>query len=365
MNPYMDSIMENVGPYSVYGKDLGDKMRKDVEYGTNPWDRTGMAVTEAVGLGKDFEKRSSQIEMLNKQIAELEKQIKDYDMEGEMGKYKFLYDADPSTYTSYQQNKRSAAQTEAIRKANEEATKASNAQTAWRQLLIDEETEKYKKIDAEDKAKKAFAAGNTDEYKEAMKQVKRSEATLARYDRDKEQYRNKFNTMLGLSVGEQGQTDETGAPGVYDEEKDPNIVTLKKYNEMINGINREITNLRKRTKSMTDDDKDAIIDNANKVLEDYRNSDVSFLNDAQKTAWTTKIAEFEDAIPTFEKSQPTTMTPEKIKAAAKKAVFNPDGTMKNPAQLSKLGAAKLRKYQKDYGWDLKKAIDRADREGNK
>lgn len=327
MNPYMDSIMENVGPYSVYGKDLGDKMRKDVEYGTNPWDRTGMAVTEAVGLGKDFEKRSAQIEMLNKQIAELEKQIKDYDMEEEMGKYKFLYDADPSTYTSYQQNKRSAAQTEAIRKANEDATKASNAQTAWRQLLIDEETEKYKKIDAEDKAKKALADGNMDEYKEAMKQVKRSEATLARYDRDKKQYRNKFNKMLGISEGEQEQTDETeeqtdetGAPGIYDEEKDPNIVTLKKYNKMINGIDQEITNLRKRVTSMTDKDKKAIIDNANKVLEDYRNSDVSFLNDAQKKAWTTKIAEFEDAIPTFKKSQPTNMTKEKYQTELDKLI---------------------------------------------
>ena len=315
MNPYMDSIMENVGPYSVYGKDLGDKMRKDVEYGTNPWDRTGMAVTEVVGLGKDFEKRSSQIEMLNKQIADLEKQIKDYDdygMEEDMGKYKFLYDADPSTYTSYRQNKRSAAQTEAIRKANEEATKASNAQTAWRQLLIDEETEKYKKIDAEDKAKKALADGNTDEYKEAMKQVKRSEATLARYARDKEQYRNKFNKMLGISEGEPEQTDETGALGVYDEEKDQNIVNLKKYNEMVNGIDQEIINLRKRVTSMTDKDKKAIIDNANKVLEGYRNSDVGFLNDAQKTAWNKKIAEFEDAIPTFKKSQPTTMTKEKF-----------------------------------------------------
>lgn len=314
MNPYMDSIMENVGPYSVYGKALGDKMRKDVEYGTNPWKDTAKAIPEVVGFDAGFDTRNSQIEMLNRQIAEIEKQIKDYDTEAEMGKYKFVYDADPSTYTGYQQNKRSAAQTEAIRKANEEATKASNAQTAWRQLLIDEETEKYKKIDAEDKAKKALADGNTDEYKEAMKQVKRSEATLARYARDKEQYRNKFNQMLGISEGEQGQTDETGAPGVYDEEKDENIVNLKKYNEMVNGIDQEIINLRKRVTSMTDKDKKAIIDNANKVLEGYRNSDVGFLNDAQKTAWNKKIAEFEDAIPTFKKTQPTTMTPEKFAA---------------------------------------------------
>lgn len=255
---------------------------------------------------------SDRLKALEAELADIRKQKAAFDPEEEMGWYKFVYDADPSTYTGYRQNKRSAAQTEAIRKANEEATKASNAQTAWRQLLIDEETEKYKKIDAEDKAKKAFADGNIDEYKEAMKQVKRSEATLARYARDKEQYRNKFNKMLGLSVGEQGQTGETGAPGVYDEEKDENLVNLKKYNEMVNGIDQEIINLRKRVTSMTDKDKKAIIDNANKVLEGYRNSDVGFLNDAQKTAWNKKIAEFEDAIPTFKKSQPTTMTKEKF-----------------------------------------------------
>lgn len=257
---------------------------------------------------------SDRLKALEAELADIRKQKAAFDPEEEMGWYKFVYDADPSTYISYKQNKRSAAQTEAIRKANEDATKASNAQTAWRQLLIDEETEKYKKIDAEDKAKKALADGNTDEYKEAMKQVKRSEATLARYARDKEQYRNKFNKMLGISEGEQEQTDETGAPGVYDEEKDPNIVTLKKYNEMINGIDQEIINLRKRVTSMTDKKKDTIIDNAKKVLEGYRNSDVSYLNDAQKKAWTTKIAEFEDAIPTFKKSQSTTMTPEKFAA---------------------------------------------------
>lgn len=263
---------------------------------------------------------SDRLKALEAELADIRKQKAAFDPAAEMGWYKFVYDADPSTYTSYQQNKRSAAQTEAIRKANEEATKASNAQTAWRQLLIDEETEKYKKIDAEDKAKKAFADGNTDEYKEAMKQVKRSEATLARYARDKEQYRNKVNKMLGISEGEQGQTGETGALGVYDEEKDENIVNLKKYNEMVNGIDQEIINLRKRVTSMTDKNKDAIIDNANKVLEGYRNSDVGFLNDAQKTAWNKKIAEFEDAIPTFKKSQPTTMTKEKYQAELDKLI---------------------------------------------
>lgn len=305
-----------------YIGNLIDKLNDDtyswekVQYANRPGFAPSLderAVETVVGTDKDFDTRNSQIEMLNRQIAEIEKQIKDYDTEEEMGKYKFVYDADPSTYTGYQQSKRNAAQTEAIRQANEEATKASNAQTAWRQLLIDEEAEKYKKIDAEDNAKKALAEGNMDAYKEAMKQVKRSEATLARYAREKNQYRSKFNKMLGISVdGEQGQTDETGANGIYDESKDENVVNLKKYNEMVNGIDQEIINLRKRVTSMTDKDKKAIIDNANKVLEGYRNSDVGFLNDAQKTAWNTKIAEFEDAIPTFKKNQPTTMTKEKF-----------------------------------------------------
>lgn len=307
MNPYIDSLLGKLND-DTYSWDK-------VQYAARPGFAPSLderAVETVVGTDKDFDTRNSQIEMLNRQIAELEKQIRDYDTEAEMGKYKFVYDADPSTYTGYQQNKRSAAQTEAIRKANEEATKASNAQTAWRQLLIDEETEKYKKIDAEDEAKKALAEGNMDKYKESMKQVKRSEATLARYAREKNEYRNKFNKMLGLSEGEQEQSGETGAPGVYDESKDENVLNLKKYNEITNGIDNEIVNLRKRVTSMTDKDKKAIIDNANKVLKQYRDIDVGFLNEQQKAAWNKKLADFEDAIPTFKKSQPTVMTKEKF-----------------------------------------------------
>ena len=40
--------------------------------------------------------------------------------------------------------------------------------------------------------------------------------------------------------------------------------------------------------------------------------------------------------------------------------------MKNPAYLAKnLGAAKLRKYKKAYGWILDEAIKRAENDGNK
>lgn len=248
---------------------------------------------------------SDRLKALEAELAEIRKQKAAYDPEAEMGKYKFLYDADPSTYTNYQQNKRNAATTEAIRKANEEATKASNAQTAWRQLLIDDETEKYKKIDAEDRAKKALAAGDMDAYTEAMKQAKRSEATMARYARDKEQYRSKFGKMLGMDTGDEVVDD-------YDPEKDPNVANLKKFNEITGGIDKELVKLRQRVTSMSDKDKKAIIENANKVLAEYRNTDVSFLNDAQKAAWEKKLAEFEDAIPTFKKNQGTTMTKEKF-----------------------------------------------------
>lgn len=249
--------------------------------------------------------RSARIAELEAELADIRKRRQNLDIEGEMGRYKFQFDADPSTYMNYKQNKRNAAQTEAIRKATEEATKASNAQTAWRQLLIDEETEKYKKIDAEDRAKKALAAGDMDAYTEAMKQAKRSEATLARYDRDKNQYRSKFGKLLGLDTGDEVVAD-------YDAENDPNVVNLKKFNEIASGIDKELVNLRQRVTSMTDRDKKAIIENANNVLAEYRNTDVSFLNDAQKAAWEKKLAEFEDAIPTFKKNQGTTMTQKKF-----------------------------------------------------
>ena len=257
---------------------------------------------------------SDRLKALEAELADIRKQKAAFDPEEEMGWFKFVYDADPSTYTSYRQNKRSAAQTEAIRKANEEATKASNAQTAWRQLLIDEETEKYKKIDAEREARKALEAGDKDTYEKMMDQVTRSDAALRRYAREKEQYRTKFNKMLGISEGEQEQSGEAGAP-VYDRNADPNYKKVEDYGNLLNDIDAQMLNVTTRYASMKDPEKATAIQNATKKLAEFKNADVSFLSPAQKTAYQQKVRDLENAIPKFKKEQRTPMTKEKYEQA--------------------------------------------------
>jgi aminoglycoside/choline kinase family phosphotransferase len=94
------------------------------------------------------------------------------------------------------------------------------------------------------------------------------------------------------------------------------------------------------------------------------------LNAEKKEQQLAEINEAREALKGYGKpagkgGQGVKLTPEEEKANAEKAVFNADGSMKNPAQLSKLGAKTLRAYQQKYGWNLKAGIDRADRDGNK
>lgn len=296
--------------------------------------------------------KSTRIAEIQRRLDEIKREKAKYDMEGKMGEYKFLYDADPSTYTTYKQNLRSNEQTNAIRKASEDATKASQAQTAWRQLLIDEETAKYDAQAAQNRVNEAKQSGNAQAYSEAMTELSRINAKIKRLNRDKDEYRNRFAEMLGVSREEMGEQPSAD----WNKEADANYSKLNALENLSRDVETGLNDLRTRPASMKDKQKQSLINTHRNNLAQYqdiyeKNKDV--LGGDKQADWNKKFAEYSDAIPKFNKSQPTTMTPEKFAKL-------------NYAQLLKIGSSKALSNYKKKGFknaDLDKAIDRLTSQG--
>ena len=280
--------------------------------------------------------KSTRIAEIQRRLDEIKREKAKYDMEGKMGEYKFLYDADPSTYMTHQQNMRSNEQTNAIRKASEDATKASQAQTAWRQLLIDEETAKYDAQAAQNRVDEAKQSGNAQAYSEAMTELSRINAKIKRLNRDKDEYRNRFAEMLGVSREEMGEQPSSD----WNRESDANYGKLNALETLGRDIETGLNDLRTRPASMKDSQKQSLIKTHGNNLAQYRNiyeTNKDILNGSKQAEWDKKFAEYSDAIPKFNKSQPTTMTQEKYSKFT-------------ASQLVKRG---LRQLQKDKASGLK------------
>lgn len=276
--------------------------------------------------------KSTRIAEIQRRLDEIKREKEKYDMEGKMGEYKFLYDADPSTYMSYKQNLRSNEQTNAIRKASEDATKASQAQTAWRQLLIDEETAKYDAQAAQNRVNEAKQSGNAQAYSEAMTELSRINAKINRLNRDKDEYRNRFAEMLGVSREEMGEP----ANGDWNKESDADYGKLKALENLSGKLKTGMDDLRKRD-AMTDQQKKKIDATSRSNLALYRdiyknNKDV--LGSDPQADFEKRLNEFEDTITKFKKSQSTTMTPEKF------AKLSPDQLIARGLKQLKLDKAK-------------------------
>lgn len=136
--------------------------------------------------------RSARIAELENELAEIRKQRASLDTEAEMGKYKFQYESDPSTYTTLMQNRRTAAQTEKIRKATEDATKLSNLQSQWKQNGIDMEVNKFDLASAQNEFN--TAKGNNDKtgMETALLRIKQAQAKENRLKRENDILRTKL-----------------------------------------------------------------------------------------------------------------------------------------------------------------------------
>lgn len=245
------------------------------------------------------------IRELDAEIAKYKQELASYDTESEMGKYKFVWEGDPSTYTTVQQNKRNADETRKIREASEAATKASNAQTAWKQLALNTEDEKYKLASAQNRVNEALATGNRSAYIEAMTDVKRSEAALTRFQREQDEYRKKFAGMLGVAL-----EDDTKAQDVaYSTEGDENVKGIDSYEKLKSDLStgKDVVLRTRSNEKIPQKKKDKTIDDAKKKIPEYRKtaSGLKFLNPQTKADLDKMLAEYEDAISKYKKGQGT------------------------------------------------------------
>lgn len=321
----------------------------------------GMANESVEASARDA--RSARIAELEAELAEIRKQKQSLDVEADMGRYKFQYDADPSTYMGYKQNLRTAEQTEKIRKATEDATKQSNAQNQWNSLSDKREAAEWALRAAESNFEEADRNGNVDAMNKAKDEIERYTKAVRKLDNQMEALRDRFLKDLDIDAGDDGSVDLDG----YEKK----IGSAKE----LESINKEIVRLenllnKDRQKNYPQQEIDYVRNDADRSIPALRKIiSESGMSDTRKAELDAKVNELDVKANDWRgigKGKPTKrLTPEEIKAAAEAKVFNANGTMKNEFQLAKLGAKTLRKYQKAYGWDLQDAIDRADREGKK
>lgn len=306
-------------------------------------------------------RNAARIAEIQNRLAEIAEEKKKYSLEEDMGKYKFLYDADPSTLTSYKQNMRTAEQTEKIRKATEDATKASNAQTAWKQLLIDEEAEKYNLSAMQNKAKQALESGNKAEYIAAKNDEARANAKLSRISKDKELFKNKFAKMLGI----EDKAEDEAIVG-YDEAADNDLKKIGDLEKLVADISTETDKLRQRPDSMQKVNKAELIGNARKNLADFKQRAGNLkltLAPGRYAELEKSITEFEDAIPKFKKGQSTVATREDYE---KRILSN--GKLRNQTGLASLGEKYLvqaKQFFPEYAAQFDAAIQDAVMQGKK
>ena len=254
--------------------------------------------------------RSARITELEAELAEIRKQKAALDVEADMGKYKFQYEADPSTYTNVMQSRRNADETRRIREANEKATAKSQDQSALKELGTGMFTAYYAIQAAENALKEAIESGNPVAIRNAKTTLSQEKAL---YKKHKDQYdllAAKVMKDLGVEAPASGKEEK------LDLDNDVDVKAAQEYQDLKGGIVTATEDIRKRPESMSDTEKAAIIKNANTALAEFRQRADALrgLNPTLKAELEKTINAFQDAIPAFRKNQGTTMTKEKFAA---------------------------------------------------
>ncbi len=312
----------------------------------------GMANQSADASARDA--RSARIAELEARLSEIAKERKAFDMEAEMGKYKFQYDADPSTYMSYKQNLRTAEQTEKIRKATEDATKMSNLQSQWKQNGIDMEVANYDLASAQNEFN--VAKGNNDAagMQSALLKVKQAQAKKNRLTKENDVIRSKL--FKDLNVNDvKDDTDyseyENSIAGADDVTKLQSAVEATKKSITVDNVN-----INKKDKAKFIADKTEELDAQEAQIKQ------SPLNEANKQKLLAVVEESRKALKDYGKpsgkgGQGVKLTKEDY---GKKILLN--GQLRNQTALVALGEKTLKEaksYYPEYAAQLDAAINEA------
>jgi hypothetical protein len=242
---FLDNVLERNGDYAVYGKALGDKMRQGVEYGTNPWPKAQEAIPGITGANDPYlEDRTNRIAELDKKIADLKNRIANWDGEGAIARYKFVYENDPSAYLTRFQNLRTHEQAKELadinhknamelQKESQKRTDTQQKMDAWKQSSIEMDEARYNVNYWQQKANEALNARDRSRYEEAVIELKRANAKLKRASRNSESLEKQMSAHFGLDNAQEGN-----APVNFNvDQNDPNIAGIDRFHALNKRLN--------------------------------------------------------------------------------------------------------------------------------
>ena len=209
----------------------------------------GSRVQQVSAMGaavKEYNDRDARIAELEKELAEIREQKKSLDVEADMGRYKFQYDADPSTYTNVMQSRRNAEDTRRIREANEKATAKSQDQSALKELGTGMFTAYYAIQSAENALKEAIESGNPVAIRNAKTTLSQEKAL---YKKHKDQYdllAAKVMKDLGVEAPAPGKEEK------LDLDNDVDVMAAKAYQDLKGKIMTATDELRQRPEIMAE-----------------------------------------------------------------------------------------------------------------
>lgn len=168
----------------------------------NPGGTSGFSVDDFVApdiLSPRRPDNSAKIEQITRRLAEIREEKKALDPEREMAEYKYLYEADPSAYMNLMHNRKTAEQTEQIRKGSEEATRQANLQSAYKENSNGLMVARYDLSEAENAYREAQASGDPERAEKAYISLKRARANYDKLAKENGVLRERVMKAFGLS----------------------------------------------------------------------------------------------------------------------------------------------------------------------
>jgi hypothetical protein len=168
----------------------------------NPGGTSGFDVDDFVApdiLSPRRPDNSAKIEQITRRLAEIREEKKALDTEKEMAEYKYLYEADPSAYMNLMHNRKTAEQTEQIRKGSEEATRQANLQSAYKENSNGLMVARYDLSEAENAYREAQASGDPERAEKAYISLKRARANYDKLAKENGVLRERVMKAFGLS----------------------------------------------------------------------------------------------------------------------------------------------------------------------
>ena len=298
---YIDSLLEKMNDNTYSWKNVSDPGFR-AGFGVDK--QVSDALTGANGFNGMSSEKAERIAQIKKRLAEIAEEKKKYNVEEEIGKYKFLYDNDPSVLMNYKQNLRNNEINKGIRKSSEDATKASNLQAAWKQNGIDLEVARYDLASAKNAYNEAKGANNTDAMNRAAIDIERAQAKYNRIAKENETLRGQMMTALGIDLGDEKelQTVAENPAGTNFAKDIADAEAIKKLDGNLDRLDKAIVvdnvNVDKKTKAENVKNWLADIEQAKKDIE------ASSLSTEQKEARTTKLADMEAKVRSYAKPSP-------------------------------------------------------------